>query len=417
MNKRIWTVGVALVLAFGVLAASAHAGGLFDFSFSKKDTVTISQAEYDRLRQYSKLDTVLQYVEALYWQEPDHDKLLEYAIRGMMAGLEDPYTFYYNAQEWSDWKEEEEGVYGGVGLELLGNAETNLVTITRVFRDTPAERAGVHKGDLLVRVEDIEVNAYTMKDAVNVMRGLVDEEVEIEVKRGAEYITFRMPRATIVINRVEYTMLEDQVGYILLYRFEGESEKEFASALQALREQGAQSLVVDLRDNPGGWVEASRQIADLFVDEALLVYLEDRYGYREEYKTVKGKDEIPLVFLVNGNSASASEILAGGLQDLGRAKVVGTQSFGKGVMQTVLPLNDNTEGCQITIGQYFLSSGAAVHKKGITPDVISQMPEEWANRLFELGDMTDPQLLDAWKLAKDMAGEAEEPAGLAAAAW
>ena len=289
-----------------------------------------------------------------------------------------------------------------MGLELLGNAETNIVTITRVFRDTPAERAGVHKGDILVRVEDIEVNAYTMQNAVNVMRGTLNEEVEVEVKRGDEYITFRMPRATIVINRVEYTMLEDGVGYIMLYQFAGESEKEFAAALEDLRSQGAQSLIVDLRDNGGGWVSAAIDIADLFLDDGLLVYSQDRYGTKDEYKTKDGKDEIPLVFLVNGNSASASEILSGGLQDLGRATLVGTQTFGKGIIQTVIPLNNNTEGFQMTYAQYFLPSGKAVHKQGITPDVIAEMPQELANQLFPLGDLSDPQLKTAWETAKGM---------------
>lgn len=402
MKKRWAILCVAMVILLGSLAISGHASGLFDFSFSKKNTVTISQEEYDRLKKYSKMDEILQYIETWYWQEPDVDKLVETATRGLMAGLEDPYTFYYNEEEWKSMWEDDEGQYGGVGLELLGNAETNIVTITRVFRDTPAERAGVHKGDILVRVEDIEVNAYTMQNAVNVMRGTLNEEVEVEVKRGDEYITFRMPRATIVINRVEYTMLEDGVGYIMLYQFAGESEKEFAAALEDLRSQGAQSLIVDLRDNGGGWVSAAIDIADLFLDDGLLVYSQDRYGTKDEYKTKDGKDEIPLVFLVNGNSASASEILSGGLQDLGRATLVGTQTFGKGIIQTVIPLNNNTEGFQMTYAQYFLPSGKAVHKQGITPDVIAEMPQELANQLFPLGDLSDPQLKTAWETAKGM---------------
>ena len=401
-GKKFLLAALSLVLACALLTAGAHASGLFDFSFGKKDTVTISQEEYDRLKKYAQMDEILQYIEMWYLEEPDVDKLLESATRGLMSGLGDPYTFYYNEAEWKEMWEDDEGEYGGVGLELLGSAETNLVTITRVFRDTPAQRAGVRKGDILVRVEDIEVNAYTMQNAVNVMRGTLNEEVELEVRRNGEYITFRMPRATITVNRVEYTMLADGVGYIMLYQFAGESQKEFAAALSDLRAQGAQSLVVDLRDNGGGWVQAAIEIADLFLDEDVLVYTQDRFGTKDEYKTAAGEDDIPLVFLVNGHSASASEILAGGLQDKGRATLVGTQTFGKGIVQTVIPLENNTRGFQMTYAQYFLPSGTAVHKVGVAPDVLSEMPEDLASTLFELGDMSDPQLKTAWETARGM---------------
>lgn len=369
-----------------------------------QDTVTLSREEYDRLMRYQQMDEILQYIEAWYYQEPDTDALIENATRGLLYGLEDPYSYYYNAQEWTDMWADDEGEYGGIGLQLLGNYLDYSVTITRVFKDTPAQRAGVRKGDLLVRVEDIEVTAYSMQDAVNVMRGTTDEVVEIEVLRGQEYITFQIPRAIIHVNRIEYTMLDDQVGYIALYEFAGESQQEFAAALMDLRSKGAKSLVLDLRDNGGGWVDAAIDIADLFLDKQLMVYAQDRYGNKDTsgYFTQKGKDNIPLIILVNENSASSSEILAGGLQAAGRARLVGVKTFGKGIIQTVIPLNDNTEGFQMTYAQYFLSNGQAVHKIGITPDIISEMPEDMKNMYFELGDMTDPQLKKAWEEAKSL---------------
>ena len=402
MKKKILILVTALVVLSAALMVTGHASGLFDFSFSKNQTVTITQAEYDRLQRYSQMDYILQYLEAWYIEEPDVDQLIESATRGMMAGLGDPYTFYYNEAQWAQMLEEDKGVYGGVGIEMLGNGETNTVTITRVFKDGPAQKAGIHKGDLLVRVEDLEVNAYTMQDAVNLMRGTLAEDVEVEVKRGNEYLTFTLTRATITINRVEYTMLEDQVGYIILYAFEGESQKEVANALADLRSRGARSLIIDLRDNPGGYVDAAVSIADLFADDQLLVYSEDRAGTREEYRTKPGADDIPLVFLINGSSASSSEILAGGLHELGRATLVGTKSFGKGIIQAVIPLNANKEAFQMTYAQYFLSSGTKVHKVGIEPDVLAEMPEEMTGVMFELGDMSDPQLQKAWEVAKDM---------------
>lgn len=404
MKKRVITVILAAVVLSAALMAAGQAAGFFDFS-KKNKTVTISQEEYDRLKRFSTLDQMLQYVEAWYWKEPDTDAMLENAARGLMYALEDPYTFYYSPDEWTDMWADDEGEYGGIGIQLLGNPDDYSVRITRVFKDTPAEQAGLLKGDYLVRVEDIEVDAYTMQNAVNVMRGEPGGEVEVEVKRGEEYLTFRIPRAVIHVNRIESMMLSDQVGYIVLYEFAGESQKEFSAALTALRAQGAKALVVDLRDNGGGWVDAAVSVADLFLDEGVLVYSEDRYGDREEYKTQNGKDDIPLVILVNGNSASSSEILSGGLQDAGRATLVGTLTYGKGILQTVIPLNDDKDGFQMTYAQYFLPSGTAVHQVGVTPDVIVEMPEEMENEALQLGDMNDPQLYAAWETAKDMITE------------
>ena len=401
MKKRVLTaLAILVVLSLGLML-TGQAAGLFDFT-KKGKTVTISQDEYDRMSRYAQMDEILQYVEAWYYQEPDVDALIENATRGLLYGLEDPYSFYYNEDEWKELWEDDEGEYAGIGIQLLGNYLDYSVTVTQVFRDTPAQQAGLRKGDLLVRVEDIEVTAYTMQNAVNVMRGKVGEEVEIEVQRGDEFITFRIPRAQIHVNRIEYTMLDNHVGYILMYEFAGESQKEFSDALAALRAQGAQALVVDLRDNGGGWVDAAISIGDLFLDEGILAYSQDRYGNREDYKTTDGKNDIPLVFLVNENSASASEILSGGLQDLGRATVVGQTTFGKGIVQTVIGLDNDEAGFQMTYAQYFLPSGAEVHKIGITPDVIAEMPEDLKTVYFDLGDLTDPQLKTAWETAQSM---------------
>ncbi len=404
MKKKGLALCAAVILLSAALMISVQAGGIFDFSGKKQKTVTISQTEYDRLSRYAKMDEILQYIEAWYYEEPDVDLLLENATRGLLYGLDDPYSFYYNAEEWATLWDDDEGEYAGVGLQLLGNYLDYSVTITRVFNDTPAQKAGLRKGDLLVRVEDIEVTAYTMQNAVNVMRGEVGQEVEIEVYRDGEYIVFQVPRAIIHINRIEYTMLEDQVGYIVLYEFAGESQQEFADAVTALRKQGATSLVVDLRDNGGGWVDAAIDIADLFLNEQVLVYSQDRYGNREEYKTKAGADDIPLVILVNENSASSSEILSGGLQAAGRAQIVGTLTYGKGIIQTVIGLSDQTDGFQMTYAQYFLSNDQAVHKIGITPDLTVEMPEEFKNAYFELGDLADPQLKAAWEAAKAQTG-------------
>ena len=275
--RRALMVLLAAALCCGA-AASAHSAGLFNF-FGKNKAVTISQEEYDRLSRFAKLDEIMQYIDAWYYEEPDEERLLQAAATGLVAGLGDIYSFYYTPDAWKESQEDDEGEYGGVGLELQGSYTDANVRITRVFRDTPAEAAGILKGDLLVRVADVEVDVYTMQEAVNIMRGAVGEAVEIEVYRDGEYLTFSVPRAVIHVNRIEYAMLDEQIGYIMLYQFAGESQAEFAQALSALRGQGAQALIVDLRDNGGGWVDAAVDIADLFLPKnQVLVYAQNRQG-------------------------------------------------------------------------------------------------------------------------------------------
>jgi len=396
MKKRLF----AFLLAALLLSGAFFMLNAFGDVRRTTGTVTITREEYDRLLQYQKMDEVLQYIEAYYYQEPDVDTLLDSAISGLMYGLEDPYTFYYNEAAWAELQEEESGEYTGIGIQLLGSYEDYSVTITRVFRDTPAQEVGLRKGDLLVRVGDIEVNVETMQSAVNVMRGVVGESVEVEVYREGEYLTFTVTRAPIQTNYIDFTMLQDNVGYVIIYQFAAEAfQKDFTAAIDALEAQGARSIIIDLRDNPGGWVHDSVFVADRFLDEKLVVYAKDRYGNRDDSKTGKGASDIPLVVLVNESSASSSEILAGALQDHGRATIVGEKTFGKGVMQYVIPLSDNKTGIQFTYCEYFTPNGNAVHGIGITPDIVASMPEEMAYASFEVGDMSDPQLQVAWEEA------------------
>jgi len=398
MKKRLFILFLCVLMTAGAVFAF-HASG----DVKRNGTVTITREEYDRLLQYQKLDEVLQYIEYYFYKEPDVNKMLDTAVSGLLYGLEDPYTFYYDEEYWAQMQEEEEGEYTGIGLQLLGSYEDRSVTVTRIFKDTPAEAAGIRKGDLLVRVEDIEVNVETMQSAVNVMRGKVGESVEVEVYRKGEYITFNITRAEIHTNDIEYVMLDDQVGYLIIYQFTTEAFKnDFAKAMDALEKQGAKSLIIDLRDNPGGWVKDSVLVADHFLDDKLVVYSEDRFGNRTDNKTNPGASDIPLVILVNGSSASSSEILAGAMQDHKRATIMGTNTFGKGVMQYVIPLSDNKTGIQFTYCQYYTPNGNAVHGIGIKPDIEVLMPEEMASTLFEVGDMSDPQLKAAYEEALKM---------------
>ena len=399
MKKTTLILTVVLVLTL-CFAATGGASSLFDlFNQKDEDTVTISRKEYDNLKKYEKLEEIYQYITQMYYQEPDKDKMMEFAIQGMLSSLDDPYTFYYNPDDWAAMKEDDEGTYVGIGCQLLGNYQENTVTITRVFRDTPAEKAGILRGDVLVRVDDIMVDASSMQEAVNVMRGALGESVEVEVMRGGENIVFTIIRAENHINREEHMMLENNVGYIVLYEFQGDCAQMVSKAVDELVSAGATSLILDLRDNGGGWVSSAVSIADIFLDKQLLVYSLDRFGYRDESWTSEGKVDLPLIVLVNEYSASSSEILAGGLQNAGRATVMGTQSYGKGIIQYVITLDGDKDGFQFTVAQYYLPDGTVVHKVGITPDIEVKIPEDADIAYLQTGDLADPQLKAAWEEA------------------
>lgn len=363
-------------------------------------SVTISKEEYER---YQKLDTVLtimDYVEEGFYEDVDEEKLLQGAAAGVLSATGDPYTFYYSPEDYAALWEDDEGEYAGVGIQISASYVTGICTISRVFDNGPAKVAGVHKGDILYKVEDMLVNAYNLQDAVDIMRGTPGTTVKVVFMRGDEELTFDLVRAQINVNRIESTMLTEDIGYIYLYEFAGDCAEKFSAALKELEGQGAKGLIIDLRDNPGGWVNDAESIGDLFLDEGILCYLEYKDGSREYYRTKKGKTDMALVILVNENSASSSEILTGALKDRADATVVGVQSYGKGIVQSVIPVGADGSGMQMTIAQYYTPNGNAVHKIGITPDVECPLPDG-DNGMYEFADLSDPQLAKALEVMRE----------------
>ena len=399
-NKRLLTGLLATMLAVMLLAPFLGQAGWL--SSGSKETVTISKEEYERLKQYERLDEVKQYVEAYFYEEPKDESMMDGAIQGLLSGLGDAYSFYYPKEAWAKMKEDDSGKYAGIGVMMLGNYKDGSVTIVRVFKNTPAERAGLKKGDVFYMVEDVQVTTATMQDAVDIMRGVPGEKVHIEIVRNGEVMPFDLIKANITVNRAEHKLIDDKVGYIILFEFAGGSAEAFTTAFEALKAQGMAGLIIDLRDNPGGWVDDGVKIADLFLDRALLYYAEDRAGSQEKFYTTDGKDDLPLVVLVNENSASSSEIVTAALKDYDRAIVVGEQTFGKGIIQYVIPLSDNKSGFQFTYAQYFSPLGNKVHKEGVTPHILSEMPEELKSVFFDFGSLEDPQLAQAYEEMKKL---------------
>ena len=402
-KKRFKLMCLTLMVLLLLTGCALLPTTISDLATGMDDTVTISRAEYDRLQRYAELDEIWQIVEQYYYQEPDTQAMLDGAEMGLLYGLGDPYTYYYTPDQYAQLWADDEGEYAGIGIQIMSNYATGLCTISRVFLDSPALDAGLRKGDVLTRVEDIDVVTTTLQDAVNIMRGEPGTPVNVQVQRGDQLLDFVVDRAVVHVNWVNSCMLDGDVGYISLYEFSGDCSPSFAVHLDNLMSQGAKALVIDLRDNPGGWVDDAQKVADMFLEEGNVASLVYRDGTTELYTTTTdGKENpIPLVVLVNEYSASASEILAGALQDRGRATIVGTQTFGKGVVQYVLPVGTRGAGMQLTVAQYYTPNGNEVHKVGITPDIEASLPEG-DTTMYDIGDLDDAQLKKAYEVALDL---------------
>lgn len=407
MKKRIALLLVLTLMALtlggcGYLPAALLSDMLYESTTTSVvpsadgETVTISKEEYEKYKQFDTLLELMELVDYGYFEEYEVQDMLDGAANGLLLGLGDPYTFYYTPEEYAELWEDDEGEYAGVGIQISTSYLTGLCTISRVFDNGPAREAGVQKGDILYMVEDLYVNSSTINDAVDIMRGTPGTTVHVVFLRGTEEIEYDLVRANITVNRIESGMLTEAIGYIYLYEFAGSCSADFETAVKKLQQQGAKALIIDLRDNPGGWVEDAEKIGDIFLDAGTLCYLQYNDGTREYYKTKAGKTELPLVILMNENSASSSEILAGALKDRADATIVGVQSYGKGIVQTVVGL-DGGAGMQMTIAQYYTPNGNAVHKVGITPDVEVKLPDG-DNGMYEFGDLADPQLAKALEI-------------------
>lgn len=322
-----------------------------------------------------KLEALEEMIEEtyLYSDEIDKDALRESLIKGYVEGLGDPYTVYYDEEETKSLLESTSGEFGGIGVGISHNQETGVITFTTVYEGSPGEAAGLKDGDILYKVdgEDITSQDLDLDQIVSRIRGEKGTTVEITILRGddlKEY-TYTVTRDIIEVETVYYEMKEDQIGYIAVSGFEKVTSHQFEEALEDLKSQGMKSLVIDLRNNPGGNLSTVCEMLDLILPKGTIVYTEDKYGNRDTYSSdEEHKLEIPMAVLINGNSASASEIFAGAIQDYGVGTLVGTTSYGKGIVQNLYQITDGT--ClKVTTSEYFTPNGRNIHGIGIEPDI------------------------------------------------
>lgn len=375
MKRKIVPLLLAGVLTLG--AVPARAVGLP--MFKQEATVTISREEYESLQKYQKLETLFQLVENYYYEDVDEDAMLENAAVGLMAGIGDVYSVYYTKEEMAKFNEETEGKYAGIGCQLLADPESKLITVTRVFKGSPAETAGIRAGDKIVYVNDVYYTAYEMDEAVSVMRGTQGESVKVTVLRDLETIDFDVMREDININYVEYEILDGNIGYVMVFDFLGDAYEGFAEAINAFQEADVSGMIIDLRNNGGGLVDTCVKMADLILPEGVVVSMKDKNGNVTEEKIDGEYYDVPMAVLVNGYSASASEILAGAIRDNHAGTLVGTKTFGKGVVQSSLEFADGS-GMKVTTARYYTPSGECIHEIGIEPDIEVELDADAVTR-------------------------------------
>ncbi len=358
---------IAILVAVFLVGGAVTAGGCLAVCKGALGYVSVSKSEYDEMKdtynRFAKLEQLYETIDGSYYKDVDEIELVDGACKGLVEGLGDPYSSYMTEDEYENWKSSATGEYSGIGVTFSQDKNGNYVVVG-VTKDSPAEKAGLKSGDYITKVDG---KTYDDMDVMaKAIRGEAGTKVKLNYVRDGEEKEISITRGKIVEKSVEYKMLDGNIGYIKLSSFISSSADDFSEALKALEDKGAKGLILDLRDNGGGLVEQCIDIADEFLDEGVVTYVEDKNGKKQEYKAKDGKTELTTVVLVNGNSASCSEILAGALKDNG-CKLVGETTFGKGVIQSTAELDDGS-ALKLTIMQYFSPKGNAIQDKGITPD-------------------------------------------------
>ena len=326
-----------------------------------------------------KLEVIEQAISDYYYQEDvKAADMIDGMYQGVVASLGDPYSTYYTEDDLEELMEQTEGIYYGIGAYVGMDAQTGMAYISGVFEGTPAEEAGLRDGDVIYMVNQESMQGLELSEIVGQIKGEEGTKVHLTIFRDGEtdYLQIPVERRKIESPTVKYELYDDKTGYIQITEFDEITVDQFAEAMAALREQGMEGLILDLRANPGGNLSAVVEIARQMLPEGLIVYTEDRDGNRTEY-TCDGKNvfDMPLVVLINGYSASASEILAGAIKDYGIGELIGTTTFGKGIVQKVMSLSDGT-ALKLTVSTYFTPKGNNIHGIGVEPDEVYEFDGE-----------------------------------------
>jgi carboxyl-terminal processing protease len=399
--KRKWiTRTVSIVIITNIITF-----GITNFvSFQMPNgKVLVSRKTYDNIKSFEKLFTVKDKIDKYYIGDINNDALVEGAAKGMAAALKDPYTVYMNQAEFADFATQTGGSYVGLGIQI-GVKDDKIVVIS-TFENSPAQKVGILAGDVIESVNETTVTGQDMEKAVSMMKGKAGEEVKLIVSRQTRgTIEVVAKREEINMVTVKSEMLDSQIGYIQVSMFDEHTAANFENALKTLDSKGMKSLVLDLRENPGGLLDQTVKMTSNFVPKGKnIVYTEDKEKNRKDYDSIGGVAEgLPLTILIDGGSASASEIFIGAIKDYGIGTLVGEKSFGKGVVQTTFYRDkdgfDDGTALKVTISKYFTPNGQNIHGLGISPDIEVIYPTELKEKPYSRE--ADPQFQKALEIAK-----------------
>ena len=338
-----------------------------------------------------KVNTLEAYIDRYFLEEIDEEKMADSIYKGVIAGLDDDYAAYYTAEEYKDIMEKTNGVYCGIGAYISVDSETGVVSILKPMKNSPAEKAGVKAGDIIYAVDDREVTGMEISQVQALVKGEQYSKVVLTLLRNNEEKKITVVRDEIEDETVASQMLDNKIGYVQVTGFEQVTPEQFSDAIDSLEKQDEKGLIIDLRDNGGGLLDSAVDMLDTMLPEGLVVYSMDKDGQRQEYMAEEPDAfEKPVVILVNKNSASASEVFSGAMQDRKAAVLMGSQTFGKGIVQSVFDLRDGS-ALKMTTAKYYTPEGRDIHGKGLTPDIEVEYTKQ-KEKLPETGIQVDNQI-------------------------
>lgn len=354
----------------------------------------------ENLKLNTKLNTIKKIINEDFLGEVDETKLTEAAIKGYVEGLDDEYTEYFTKEEMEEFKTETEGNYVGIGIYMLKNTKDNNIIVLSAIKGSPAEEAGLKTGDIIKKVNDKEYTAEEFEKIASDIKGKAGSKVKLEIQRGEETLTFEIERKKIELYPIESEVLENDIGYINISSFCEECSSKFKENYDKLKKKNIKSLVIDLRNNGGGIVDEALEILDSILDKDSIMLITANKKGEEKIEKAKKKPtiEVPIVVLVNENTASSSEIFAAALKENNKAKIIGTKTYGKGVIQESITLSDGS-GIKITTEEYYTPNKNKINKIGITPDIEVDLEEKTKN-ITEISRDQDTQLKKAIETLK-----------------
>ncbi len=380
------------VLCVAIAVTASFVTGLFVY-FYQKSQIEGSELNYQEIKKYMEISDLEKIIDENYYQDADEGQMVNGTLKGMVEALNDPYSVYYTADEYKEFNKQNDAELVGIGITAGPYQGSGRLKVERVYSASPAETAGIKENDVITAIGGTGIEKLDYESSLNLLRGPSGSSLKIMVQTGAEAPReVEVVRANVNAQRVTYTMLDDKTAWIIISEFNGNCVEEFKKAIEYVKTEGATGMVIDVRGNMDGSIKNAIDMLDEIVPEGVVAYTVDKAENKDEFKVSGEYFDLPLVVLVDANSASAAEVFAGAVQDRGRGQVVGSQTYGKGVVQSVFDMPYYSGGgVKLTSAVYYTPEGKLINGTGITPDIPVEAPADLANLTAE----TDTQLQQA----------------------